>query len=506
VYYCYSSEAVRNIDYLMVEQGFVDTSYELMQRAAQALLYFINRKYSHIANISIVCGAGNNAGDGYVLARLATLQEHEPRLKVQLISMLDPQTLSGDAQQAYEDWLACGGEIISIDEAQLAASDLIIDAMIGTGLNRPLEDEWYDAVAEINATATPVVAVDIPSGLNANTGSTHGIAINATHTVTFIGQKMGMYTAQARHFCGQIHFASLGVVDDLYQQVEHSATLMEWNNIANKLPCRSPTSHKGDHGHLLIIGGDYGMSGACRIAGEAALRAGAGLVSIATRKENTIAVNSARPELMVHGIEDPADLEPLLKKATAIAIGPGLGTDQWGMSLLDKIIKLLKHQSIAGEKKTACVIDADALNIMARNSLIIQNPDIIYTPHFGEASRLLKYSSEIPSVESDRFAMIRDLRQKYYGTFILKGAGTLVNLNDEISICPYGNEGMASAGMGDCLTGIIGALLAQKLSTPDAIQLGVCLHAKAGDLAAQEGKNGMIVSDLLPKIRQLMND
>ena len=506
VHYCYSSEAVRNIDYLMVEQGLVDSSYELMERAAQALLDFINRNYSKISHITIVCGAGNNAGDGYVLARLAKLQEKEPQLRVHLISIIDPEKLSGDAHQGYQDWLECGGIIESMDEAHFPATDLIVDALIGTGLNRALEDEWYDAVAMINASPKPVLAVDIPSGLNANTGATHGIAIHAEHTMTFIGQKMGMYTAQARHHCGEIHFASLGVADTLYNQIEHSATLMEWNNVASKLPCRSQTSHKGDNGHLLIIGGDYGMSGACRIAGEAALRTGAGLVSIATRKENIIAVNSARPELMVHGVETAQDLEPLLKKATAIAIGPGLGTNQWGMELLDKIIKLLKRQTASDSKKITCVIDADALNIMAQHNLVIQNPDIIYTPHFGEAARLLKHLSESPSVDSDRFEMIKNLRQKYYGTFILKGAGTLVNLDDEISICPYGNEGMASAGMGDCLTGIIGALLAQKLSTPDATQLGVCLHAKAGDLAALEGKNGMIVSDLLPKIRQLMND
>jgi len=504
--YCYSSEAVHEIDYLMVEQGFVDSSYNLMNRAAQALLDFIKRNFSDISHMSIICGAGNNAGDGYVLARLVKLQEQKSQLKIHLISVVNSEKLSGDALQAYHDWLECGGNVDSMANAHFSSTDLIVDALIGTGLNRALEDEWYDAVEMINNSRKPVLAVDIPSGLDANTGATHGIAVQADHTLTFIGQKMGMYTAQARYHCGKIHFASLGVANTLYNQIAHSAILMAWKNLAHKLPCRSPTSHKGDHGHLLIIGGDYGMSGACRIAGEAALRTGAGLVSIATRRDNINAVNSARPELMVHGIETSQDLEPLLKKATTIAIGPGLGIDQWGMALLDKVIKLLKQQSKSDGKKTTCIIDADALNIMAQHNMAIQNPDIIYTPHFGEACRLLKYASEIPSVETDRFAMIKNLRQKYYGNFILKGAGTLVNLDDEIYICPYGNEGMASAGMGDCLTGIIGALLAQKLSPSDAARLGVCLHAKAGDLTALEGKNGMIVSDLLPKIRQLMNE
>ncbi|MCP3851571.1 MAG: NAD(P)H-hydrate dehydratase [Gammaproteobacteria bacterium] len=510
--YCYSSEAVRKIDQLMVDKGVVDNSYQLMSRASEALLRFINLNFSKIDHITIICGAGNNAGDGYVLARLAKQKETEPHLKVHLISIIDPEQLKGDAHQAYKDWKDCGGTVETMAKAHFPATDLIIDALIGTGLDRPLENEWFEAVEAINASNKPILSVDIPSGLSADTGAVLGTAINAQHTLTFIGQKMGMYTAMARHHCGEIHFASLGVSEELYHQVEHDAVLMDWSTLAEKLPCRSPISHKGDHGHLLIIGGDHGMSGACRIAGEAALRAGVGLVSIATRKENINSVNSARPELMVHGVETAHDLEPLLKKATTVAIGPGLGTDQWGMALLDKIIKLLKHQEDTDGKKITCVIDADALNLMAQHNLIVHNPDIIYTPHFGEASRLLKHNCEHPSTETDRFSMARELRQKYFGTFVLKGAGTLVNLRDttsledEIFICPYGNEGMASAGMGDCLTGIIGALLAQKLSSPDATQLGVCIHAKAGDLTAKEGKIGMIVSDLLPKIRQLMND
>ncbi len=509
MHYCYSSETVRNLDYLMVEQGIVDTSYELMNRAAQALLDFIHLNYPQATHITIICGAGNNAGDGYLLARLALLHEKEPQLKVNLISVFDVEHLSGDAYQAHQDWLECGGEVNTIMDSHFAATDVVVDALIGTGLNRELEDEWYDAVAQINLSAKPVVSVDIPSGLDANTGSTYGIAVQADHTITFIGQKMGMYTAQARHYCGQIHFASLGVPEELYNKVKPSATLMEWAQVSKLLPHRSPISHKGDHGHLLIIGGDYGMVGACRIAGEAALRAGSGLVSIATHLDNVNAITSVRPELMVHGVEKGKDLDNLLKKATAIAIGPGLGTSQWGMNLLDRVIKFIKSQPDYNNKGAAerihCVFDADALNIMAKHNIVIQNKNIIYTPHFGEASRLLHLKNLNPSETTNRFEIIKQLKEKYYGLFVLKGPGTLIDINDEISICPYGNEGMASAGMGDCLTGIIGALLAQKLSVSDAVKIGVCLHAKAGDQVAKEGRNGMIVSDLFPKIRALLN-
>ncbi|MCU7834766.1 MAG: NAD(P)H-hydrate dehydratase [gamma proteobacterium symbiont of Taylorina sp.] len=509
MHFCYSRETVRSLDYLMVEQGIVDNSYELMNRAAQALLDFIFLNYPGITHITIICGAGNNAGDGYVLARLVKLHKNEPHIKVNLISVFDVEHLSGDAHQAYIDWIECGGSINTIVDTHFSATDLVIDALIGTGLNRNLEDEWYDAVAQINLSNKPVISVDIPSGLDANTGSTYGIAVHATHTITFIGQKTGMYTAESRRYCGAIHFASLGVPEELYRSMDPDARLMEWAEISRALPHRSPVSHKWDHGHLLIIGGDYGMAGACRIAGEAALRSGAGLVSIATHIENVNAITSARPELMVHGVESGDDLEQLLNHATAIAIGPGLGTGQWGISLLDKVLKFLKKQPDYNQSgktgKVHCVIDADALNIMAKHNMVMQNKEIIYTPHFGEACRLLKIKPHCPSESTDRFAMIKKLKEKYYGLFILKGAGTLVDINDEISICPYGNEGMASSGMGDCLTGMIGSLLAQKLSVYNAVHVAVCLHAKAGDHAAKEGKNGMIVSDLFPKIRELLN-
>ncbi len=473
IHYCYSSTSVRNMDYLMVEQGYVDNSYELMKRAAQSLWKFIVRNYSHIEHMTIVCGTGNNAGDGYALGCLAKTLDKEPNVTIQLISLIDPEQLSGDANLAYQDWLDCGGQIDQVSDNHFQATDLIIDALVGTGLNRALEGEWYDVVELINHTPKPVLSVDIPSGLDANTGACYSNAINANHTITFIAQKMGMYTAQARYYCGEIHFASLGVDDKIYQESAHDAILMEWSNLAIHLPCRSPISHKGDHGHLLIIGGDYGMSGACRIAGEAALRSGTGLVSIATRMENVNAITSARPELMVHGIDRADDLAPLLAKANTIAIGPGLGTKQWGIALLDKVIKHLKQLSPDKASKIRCIFDADALNIMAQHNMVIQSQQIVYTPHFSEACRLLKYTPVYPTDKSNRFDMITKLKAKYYGTFVLKGAGTLVTLDEDISICPYGNAGMASAGMGDCLTGVIGALLAQNLELREAVQLAV---------------------------------
>lgn len=507
VRYCYPRNIIRTLDKMMVQQGVVENSYQLMERAAKALLDFINRKYSTIKHITIVCGAGNNAGDGYVLARLVRTQKPEPLYKVQLVSLIDAKKLAGDASKAYLDWLECEGEIDSLDKACFGSSDLIVDALIGTGLDRLLEEEWAVAVQQINDSNVPVLSVDIPSGLDANTGSVQGVAIKAVHTVTFIAQKQGMNMGDARAHCGEVKFASLGMPEELYQQVAHTAVLLEWNKLIEYFPARSPISSKLEHGHLLIVGGDLGMAGACRIAGEAALRAGVGLVSIATRPENVTAITSNRPELMVHGIETGDDLLPLLKRATTIAIGPGLGTRQWGTELLAKIIAILENPELFNQSNTPyqCVIDADALNIIAKNDWVIDNPNVIYTPHFGEAARLLKFDNQVPDSNTDRFAMINALTQHYGGIFILKGAGSMISQQQDIAICPYGNEGMASAGMGDCLTGIIGALLAQKISLANAAAIGVCLHAKAADLAAREGKNGMLVSDLFPAIRSLIN-
>jgi NAD(P)H-hydrate epimerase len=507
VRYCYPRETIRTLDKLMVQQGVVENSYQLMERAARALLDFINRKYSDIKHITIICGAGNNAGDGYVLARLARMQKPEPAYAVQVVSLIDAKKLGGDASRAYHDWLECERQVDSLDEARFDITGLIVDALIGTGLDRLLDGQWADAVQRINNTNVPVLSVDIPSGLDANTGSVQGIAVKADHTITFIAQKQGMNIGEARAYCGEVSFASLGVPEELYQQVEHTAVLLEWCDLVKYFPARSPASSKAEHGHLLIIGGDLGMAGACCIAGEAALRTGVGLVSIAPHPENVTAITSNRPELMVHGIETADDLVPLLKRATTIAIGPGLGTRQWGIELLAKIIAILENPELFNQSNTPyqCVIDADALNIIAKNNWVIDNNNVIYTPHFVEASRLLTYESQVTDSKTDRFAMINALTQHYGGIFILKGAGTMISQQHDINICPYGNEGMASAGMGDCLTGIIGALLAQKISLANAAAFGVCLHAKAGDLAAKEGKNGMLVSDLFPAIRSLIN-
>lgn len=256
---------------------------------------------------------------------------------------------------------------------------------------------------------------------------------------------------------------------------------------------RHKDAHKGSFGHVLVVGGDYGMAGAVRLAGEAALRAGTGLVSVATRPEHAFAIASACPELMCKGVQTPSELELLLKRATIVVVGPGLGKENWGRALFAAVL----------ETDLPLVVDADALNQLAEFPSMRNN--WILTPHVGEAARLLQ--RPISEIQQDRINTIRLLQQHYQGVQVLKGAGTLVLEGMEYpGCCHAGNPGMATGGMGDVLSGIIAGLVAQGLSLIQAATLGVCAHAVAGDkVAAKYGERGMMAHDLLNEIRACLN-
>ena len=265
---------------------------------------------------------------------------------------------------------------------------------------------------------------------------------------------------------------------------------LRWTQSA--LPPRDPVAHKGDFGHVLVVGGDHGMSGALRLAGEASLRTGAGLVSAATRADHAAMVSATRPELMSHGVESVAVLTPLLRRATVLVVGPGLGQGEWGRKLFSAVL----------DSSLPMVVDADALNLLAAEPL--RRDNWILTPHVGEATRLLQQSVE--QVQTDRLKTAAALQQKYGGVVVLKGAGTVVVDNSgEISVCSEGNPGMASGGMGDVLTGVIAGLLAQGCSLGEAARQGVCLHAHAADIAAEDGQRGLLASDLFPVLRRLLD-
>lgn len=457
----------------------------LMRRAASAALNSLRRAWPQLQHVCIHCGPGNNGGDGFLLAVLA----REAGLQVELVALTAAS--HGDAAAARTAWEAGGGRVRLWDaHGELPDAELHVDALYGIGLNRAPEPDAARLIEAINRSGRPVLALDIPSGLDADTGHCPGAAIRADVTVTFIAGKRGLHSGRAADQVGMLELATLGVPDSVYAGVLPDAQLLA----AEALPPRTRCANKGNYGHVLVIGGEHGMAGAVRLAGESALRAGAGLVSVATRAGHVGALNAARPELMAHGVDGPQALAPLLERASVLALGPGLGQGAWGHALW----------LTALEAGKPLVLDADGLNLLAHEPRRFAVPAVL-TPHPGEAARLLGVATA--AVEQDRFAAVRELARRHDAVVVLKGAGSLVADPDgRLDVCPWGNPGMASGGMGDLLTGIVAALLAQGCNAWRAACLGVGLHARAGDRAARQGERGLLASDLLIPLQALGND
>ena len=478
----YRRDQVRELDQRAIQQANI-SGIELMSRAGHEVFQCLKNKWPAVKSIAVFCGAGNNAGDGFIVAKLAL----DAGLSVTVYSLTDAQTIKGDALIAYQNYVDAHGVIIPFQDKALIDVDVIVDALLGIGLDRPVTGLYALAIQTINKSIARVIAVDNPSGLNADTGHVMGFAVKADCTVTFIGLKQGLFTGNAASYCGEISYASLGVPDSIFGGNSPSASRV----IKKPLPIRDRCSHKGNYGHVLIVGGDFGYSGAVKMAGEAALRVGTGLVSIATRKEHAGLLNLNRPELMCHGVEGAEQLLGLMAKASVIVIGPGLGQSDWSKELFMVTINAQKP----------LIIDADALNLLALAPFT--NTNWILTPHPGEAARLLNCSTL--DIQQDRFASASALQDKYKGIVILKGSGTLITSENDCAVSTTGNPGMASGGMGDVLTGIIAGFVAQGLTLKEGAQQGVYVHGEAADLAAKEGERGLLASDLMPYLRQVVN-
>jgi NAD(P)H-hydrate epimerase len=459
-----------------------------MERAGTATLEQLRKHWPQAQRLVVVCGTGNNGGDGYVLARLARKAE----MYVAAYQVGDGDKLSADARAARQTLLDSGMTILPFQPQALRSADVVVDAIFGTGISREVTGPWAEAIHAINTSGHPILSIDVPSGLHADTGSILGTAVKAQVTATFVGLKQGMFTHLGPDYCGEIAFDSLRIPPEVYKQIIPSAHRTILEERITKLPPRARAGHKGDYGHVLVIGGEQGMPGAARMAGEAAYRVGAGLVSIATRAMHASLLNMVRPELMCYGVESAEDLKPLLDRATVVIIGPGLGQGPWGQMMFNEVFN---HRSL--------VVDADALNLLAKHPR--QYDHWIITPHPGEASRLL--GSSIEEIQANRFTAVRGLQQRYGGVAILKGNGTLVCPGDQpLGLCTAGNPGMASGGMGDVLSGAIAGLLAQGLTLSQAANLGVTIHAMAGDRAAREGgERGLLAGDLMVYLRRLAN-
>ncbi len=479
----YSAQQVREFDRIAIEEyGMLGIT--LMHRAAQAVFEVLIHKWPNARTITVFCGAGNNAGDGYLIATLAL----QAGFNVTVYALMDSTELTGDALTASQIYQQANGVISAFSEQFTEKPDVIVDALLGTGLNRSITGQYAKAITVINAEECPVLAVDIASGLQADTGNSMGCAVKANVTVTFIAQKQGLFTAAGTEYSGDIVFADLAVPHDVLRRCEPSAQLLQ----VKPLPRRPRHAHKGHFGHVLVIGGEVGFSGAARLAGQAALRTGAGLVSIATRAVHAGFLNTGCYELMCHAIEHVAELEPLLEKASVLVLGTGLGQAQWGQSLFEAVIGTT----------LPLIVDADGLNRLAKSPM--RKDNWVLTPHPKEAARLLQ--CETSAINANRFAAIQELQQRYGGVCLLKGAGTLICDGQNTFINTTGNAGMASGGMGDVLAGIIAGLIAQGYSLTEATQMGVYYHGAAADLAAAEqGERGLLASDLWPYLRKLLN-
>lgn len=481
----YSAEQVRALDAALIAAG--TPGFELMQRAAHATWRALRQQWPQARELTVLAGHGNNAGDGYLVAALA----QRAGWQIRVLAVGEPSRLQGDAAQALHEARAQG---VVISEWQQGAplSGVVLDALLGTGLTGEVREPYAQAIKAINDAGLPVAAVDIPSGLCANTGVVLGQAVRAQLTVSFIGLKFGLFTGQAPDYVGGLVFDDLQADPAIVAQASSVARRLVPANLPWPGP-RPMTAHKGMYGRVLAIGGDHGTGGAALLTAESALRGGAGMVSLATRSEHVAAALVRLPEVMVAPISSANQLLAMVEQASVLVVGPGMGQGSWARSLL----------SVAASSSKQQVWDADALNLLAAGAVSLP-ADSVITPHPGEAARLLGISTV--QVQADRAAAALQLAGKYAATCVLKGAGSLIAAPDgRLALCDRGHPAMATAGLGDVLAGLIGALRAQGLAAFEAASLGVWLHASAGEQQGQKGR-GLAASDLIAAIRQLLEE
>lgn len=494
----YTTDQVRALDRCAIEVHNIP-GMTLMKRAGLFALDALLARWPQPTLITVICGSGNNGGDGYIVAGAAA----QRGLPVRIVSVGEPEKLTADGQRARAYAQAQGVVMASFNDNIPLTEGVLVDALLGIGVSGEVRETTRAAIQAINASGLPTLALDIPSGLCSDTGCELGVAVRAQVTASFIGLKRGVYTGRGPAVCGDIVCSDLGVPDSVYDVAHPSAVRLDLSVVCRPLPARQRDAHKGHFGHVLIIGGDNGYGGAVAMAAEAALRVGAGLVSVATRVEHVPALLARSPELMVNGVASGQELEPLLSGPTHLVIGPGLGRSPWSEQMLQQALNT----------GLPMVVDADALNILAAGRIGrggVEASGWVLTPHPGEAARLLGVTAA--QVQQDRFAAAQSLWQRYPGTVLLKGAGTVLCHGEKsggqplFEICTQGNPGMASGGMGDVLSGVIGGLMAQGLRPADAARLGACVHGAAADRAAAVGgERGLLATDLMPHLRRLVN-
>ena len=507
-------EQMKKLDRQTIQEAKIP-GLTLMERAGTGVVDYLLRHYGSPKGKKVVvfCGKGNNGGDGLVIARLL----HAKGALLKVVMLAPYQELSKDAKTMYRRFKkkAKPSQIFVLPNQKKLASEthnahLIIDALLGTGLSSFVHEPYATAIETINAAEGFTVAVDLPSGLHSETGAILGIAVQANLTVTFGCPKIGLYVGEAIDQVGSIQVVDIGIPSEFVESMNPQAQLLTQELIRPLIPARRASSHKGTFGHAGIVAGSPGKAGAPALAALGALRIGTGLVTVATPQTVTPIVESkllevmslALPETPDHllGLEAGPALQHFCQNKSSLAFGPGIGIAPSTAKLLSDLLPQLE---------VPCVLDADALNNMISHLEVFSHMKHlpVLTPHPGEMARLLAHTSS-RTINTDRIGIAKAFAIQHRVILVLKGANTVIaNPQGQIAICPTGNPGMASAGMGDVLTGMIAGLLAQGLTAWDAAQAGVYLHGLAGDLAAlTQGEPGLIASDLISSIPQALTN
>ncbi|MDE3155898.1 MAG: NAD(P)H-hydrate dehydratase [Acidobacteriota bacterium] len=480
-------------------------SVVLMENAGRQAVAAMEATYSDLleSRVAVLCGRGNNGGDGFVVAR--TLLQRGVDVLVFVVGSI--AEVRGDARLNLEILSRLGLTAVEIADPQtwelhfseIAACDLIVDALFGTGLSKPLEGMLETVVADVNASGIPVVAIDLPSGLSGDTADLIGDSIHAATTITLAAPKLPLVLPPAELRAGSVVIADIGIPQDVIESVDGPyLALLTREEMRALVEPRAPDAHKGDFGHVLVVAGSVGKTGAAYLAATGALRSGAGLVSIATPHPCLPILAAMAPEYMTiplaatsTGGIDAAAVDQVLEAARdVIAIGPGLGTSEGTQAFV---------RAVVDRATMPLVIDADGLNAFAGDPDRLvgrEGRDVIITPHPGEMARLVGMSTE--EVQASRVEIARNFAVAHHVYVVLKGHRTLVATPDErVFICTTGNPGMATGGTGDVLTGMVAAWLAQLLDAEAACKLAVHLHGMAGDLAeADFGEISMTSGDL----------
>lgn len=488
-----STSLLRAAELRTLEQIHATANPPLMERAGRAAAEFVRKRLGR-GRVLVCAGPGNNGGDGFVMAR----ELARAGVSVTILFTADPSRLPADAAAAYRSCRSISADFCR--EVPAGNFSLVVDALFGIGLARAIEGDYADVIARINAYAGPVLALDIPSGLDGDTGRVLGCAVRATHTLSFIGGKPGLYTLDGPDHCGEISIASLDLALDGFP-----GALLSTADFRAGLVPRRRNSHKGSHGSLAVIGGAAGMSGAALLAARAGLQLGAGRVFAGLLQP--LAIDPVQPELMLRSPEDA------LSNATAIVVGPGMGDSTTATELIRRCLPAERNPRHA-ERASAdfpTLLDADALNQLATHPVLAarvrhRHAPTLITPHPAEAARLLGIATE--DVQANRVSAALQLAQRFNAHVALKGCGTIIAFPDgRWRINATGNPGLASAGSGDVLAGMAGALLAQGWPAEAALCGAVHIHGMAADLlaAAGEGPVGMTAGELIPAARGTLN-